>query len=83
MGNSKTEWDTVFLENMFLLASSKIKKLDGIIISVIDDVMFMDKIKLHSDTKLIIYEILIFSIKLSAIIIYFEYVCRVFKKIQS
>ena len=79
MGNFKVEWDSLFLESMSLMYSSN-TKLDGKKISVIDNVVFVDNVKLHSGTKSIIDDILIWSNNLPDIFIYFECVCKVFQK---
>ena len=79
IGNFNVEWVSLFLESMSLMASSN-KKLDGKTISVIDNVVFVDNVELHSGTKSIIGDILIWSSNLPAILIYFECVCKVFQK---
>ena len=79
MGSLKTEWDALFIECMSNLAASN-ASIDGQVVSIIDDDISLDKVKLTLGTKTIIDDILIWYTNLAAILLYLECVCKVFQK---
>ena len=79
MGAFKTEWYLLFIEELCDIAIFK-----GILgthkLSLIDDNVYMDNIKLTPGTKSIIDDILIWSNNVQEILLYFECVCKIFQK---
>ena len=79
MGTLKDEWNTLFLQTITALAVAGIK-LDGETICIVGYIITIGTLTLHSGTKPIINDILIWSNNIPAILIYFKCVCKVFQK---
>ena len=78
-GDFKVEWDTLFLETMTDLANSGPKLDDDLVINR-DGILSVGSSTLHSGTKSIIDDILIWSSNIPSILIYIECVCKLFQK---
>ena len=79
MGTFKTGWDLLFLDIMTSHAESN-RLLGGHKVTFTDGILSMDGIKNASGSKSIIDDIMLWSNNVSAVLLYFECVCRVFQK---
>ena len=79
MGNLKSEWDDLFLQSMTKLAHTQ-ATLDGKALTMVNEDIYLDNVKITSGTKSIIDDIIIWSNSVPVIMVYFESVCQVFQK---